>query len=665
MPEATAAADTATDANNEENVSESALSAAVQDAEIPELNAKTLIEAGVHFGHSARFWDPRMKSRIFGKRNGIHVINVRETLRGAVRARHFLKQVASAGMDVLIVGTKKQAMDVVRYEAQRVGMPFVASRWLGGTLTNHSTIRRRLKRLEEIEELKGSGKFERMPKKEQARIDREHKKIAYNFEGLRNMDRLPSALMVIDSTHEKNAIAEARKLNIPVVAIVDTNSNPEVADIVIPGNDDSLRGIQIILHFLCDGVFEGRQMAEQGRGLKDKTGLQVSHYDELGPTGREKRRDKGKGGDRGRKGPGGPKSRSQGRSDDQVQQASEEAVKQADSQSGEGGAQVRVKPQAKKDGADKSAAPKAEAPKAEAKGDVKQKEEAVKKTDDSKKSDGDGVKISAKQVQALREATGFGMMEAKKALQAAGGDHDLAIKQLREAGALKQAKKSDRDTNEGLVMAAVEGGNAAVVAVLCETDFVAKNADFQEFAQKVADSVAKAGKADDIENIAFVDGGTIGEVLKNKIGTIGENLKIGDVKLLKGDGTYYGKYVHNNGKLAVLTQIKGKSNDAGEAMAKDVAMHAAFTNPIALDRDGVSKEYIESEREIYSSQIKAEGKPENMIPKIVEGKINALFKERCLLEQMFVKDNKKAIKDVVAEAKAGDLTDFAFVSIGG
>jgi small subunit ribosomal protein S2 len=333
--------------------------------EIPALSAEALVDAGVHFGHSTRFWDPRMKRMIFGKKNGIHIINLRETLRGAVRARYFLKQIASAGLDILIVGTKKQAEDVVRSEANRIGAPFVSTRWLGGTLTNFSTIRARLKRLQEIETLKSTGKFDSLKKKQQSVVDREHRKIATNLEGLRNLERLPSAVIVVDARYEKNAIQEARKLNIPVIALVDTDSNPDVVDIAIPANDDSLRGIQILLRYICDGIAEGNEEHTRGVGLADKSGLIISGYDDMGPSRREQRRDEqrggrggpGGGGGRGRGGQGGggggggggyggPRGRAPERTEQTeaaVEAGAEEAVRVAESQNVRERAAVKVK----------------------------------------------------------------------------------------------------------------------------------------------------------------------------------------------------------------------------------------------------------------------------------------------------------------------------------
>lgn len=319
----------------------------VTPAEVPPLSAEALVDAGIHLGHSTRFWDPRMKRMIFSKRNGIHIINIKETLRGAVRARYFLKNIASAGLDVLLVGTKKQAEEVIRTEATRIGAPFVATRWLGGTLTNYTTIRNRLKRLNEIEELKNSGKFEKLKKKEQSTIEREHRKIAHNLEGLRHLDRLPSAIVVVDARHERNAVLEARKLNIPVVALVDTDSNPETVDICVPANDDSLRGIQILLRYICDGIAEGMEAHHRGAGIKDD-GLVVSGYDTMGPSRREQRRDRPAGGGRGgdRRGGGGGRTRMESRdagTDAAVAEAAEESVAVAEAQNTRARAAVKIK----------------------------------------------------------------------------------------------------------------------------------------------------------------------------------------------------------------------------------------------------------------------------------------------------------------------------------
>lgn len=225
---------------------------------------RDLIDAGIHFGHRASRWNPKMGSYIFGKRNSIHIIDIRQTVKGLLRAKKFVAAVVAQGQDILIVGTKRQAKDSVEKHSRRVGMPFVSERWLGGTLTNFKTIRSRLSRLEHLEEIIKTGKIEEFSKKEKARAMREREKIARNLEGIRTMHRLPGAIVVIDVKREHIAIKEAQKLGIPTVCLVDTDSDPDGADIVIPGNDDAMRGIEILVSSIADSVDEGKRGRQAG-----------------------------------------------------------------------------------------------------------------------------------------------------------------------------------------------------------------------------------------------------------------------------------------------------------------------------------------------------------------------------------------------------------------
>jgi small subunit ribosomal protein S2 len=224
---------------------------------LAKINLKELIEAGVHFGHHASRRHPNMTSYVYGKLNLIHIINLKETVKGLIRACDFLAKGVARGEDVLFVGTKKQARATVKAEALRCGMHYVNERWLGGTLTNYRVIRTRLRRLEEIETAEAQGETAKLTKKELARFNREKAKITRNLEGIRYMDSLPGMLVVVDPNKEKNAVAEARKLSIPIIALVDTDSDPELVDIPVPGNDDAMRSIEIILGQLADAVIRG------------------------------------------------------------------------------------------------------------------------------------------------------------------------------------------------------------------------------------------------------------------------------------------------------------------------------------------------------------------------------------------------------------------------
>jgi small subunit ribosomal protein S2 len=220
---------------------------------------KDLIDAGIHFGHRASRWNPKMKPYIYGRRNLIHIIDVRETLKGLLAAKRFLNRVVAGGRDVVFVGTKRQARSVVEEVSKRSGMPYVTERWLGGTLTNYRTIRSRLQRLEELEGILQSPDVNKnYSKKMESSLKREYRKILRNLSGIRTMDKLPGALFVVDVKREHIAIKEARKLQIPVVALIDTDSDPDVVDIAIPGNDDAMRAIELILKEVGDAVVEGK-----------------------------------------------------------------------------------------------------------------------------------------------------------------------------------------------------------------------------------------------------------------------------------------------------------------------------------------------------------------------------------------------------------------------
>ncbi|WP_027634210.1 30S ribosomal protein S2 [Clostridium hydrogeniformans] len=224
------------------------------------ISMKQLLEAGVHFGHQTRRWNPKMAPYIFTERNGIYIIDLQKTVKKVEEAYDFIKEVAAEGKDVLFVGTKKQAQEAISEEAVRSGMHFVNNRWLGGMLTNFTTIKKRIKRLEDIEKMQEDGTFDVLPKKEVIKLKLEMEKLEKNLGGIKNLDSHNiGALFVVDPRKEKNAISEAKILGIPVVAIVDTNCDPEEVDYVIPGNDDAIRAVKLITAKMSDAIMEGRQ----------------------------------------------------------------------------------------------------------------------------------------------------------------------------------------------------------------------------------------------------------------------------------------------------------------------------------------------------------------------------------------------------------------------
>jgi small subunit ribosomal protein S2 len=239
---------------------------------------RALLEAGVHFGHQTRRWNPKMRRFIYGERSGIYIIDLEKTLTGLEEAYDFVREVARRGDTVLFVGTKKQAQDVVAEHASRVGMPYVNTRWLGGMLTNFQTIFARLQRLKELREMERSGAFEFLPKKEALKLRREKEKLERNLSGIQDMERLPGAVYVIDTKKEEIAVTEARKLRVPVVAVVDTNCDPDEIDYVIPGNDDAIRSVTLVTSLLADAVREGQEMA--GRDMVERAGGATFEPDE-------------------------------------------------------------------------------------------------------------------------------------------------------------------------------------------------------------------------------------------------------------------------------------------------------------------------------------------------------------------------------------------------
>ncbi|MEX2119216.1 MAG: 30S ribosomal protein S2 [Pirellulales bacterium] len=254
---------------------------------MPTVLVKQLIEAGVHFGHRASRWNPKMRPYIYGRRNLIHIIDVRETIRGLVRARKYLAQVAGGGSLVLFVGTKRQAAETVEREATRCGMPFVSDRWLGGTLTNFRTIRSRLSRLEELEAMKTTEEILTYSKKMQSALNREYRKMFRNLNGMRTMNRLPECLVVIDPKKEHNAVFEARKLGVTTVALIDTDCDPDLVDLPIPGNDDSIRSIELVLEQLANAIIEGKANAVDGAAAAQAAGAPGAYISPAAPEDKD------------------------------------------------------------------------------------------------------------------------------------------------------------------------------------------------------------------------------------------------------------------------------------------------------------------------------------------------------------------------------------------
>ena len=233
------------------------------------VSMKQLLEAGVHFGHQTRRWNPKMAEYIFTERNGIYIIDLQKTVKKLEDAYMVVRDIAAEGDDILFVGTKKQAQDSVKEEAIRCGMPYVNARWLGGMLTNFNTIKKRIKRLAQLQAMRDDGTFEMLPKKEAAKLELEIEKLEKFMGGITEMRRQPAAMFIVDPRKERIAVLEAKKLGIPIIAIVDTNCDPDEIDYVIPGNDDAIRAVKLIAGAMADAVIEGRQGMQGAAAIED------------------------------------------------------------------------------------------------------------------------------------------------------------------------------------------------------------------------------------------------------------------------------------------------------------------------------------------------------------------------------------------------------------
>lgn len=230
------------------------------------VSMRQMLEAGVHFGHQTHRWNPRMKRFIFGERNGIYIIDLEQTLDRVDSAYKFVRDMVANGGSILFIGTKKQAQDPVKFFADKCGMPYINERWLGGMLTNFDTISKRVQKMQDYERMRDTGEFELMPKKEALLISRELEKLQKNLSGIRSMSRRPTAVFIIDTMKESIAVTEANKLGLPVVAVVDTNVNPDLITFPIPGNDDAIRANELMARVICEAVIEGRFIAEKTSG---------------------------------------------------------------------------------------------------------------------------------------------------------------------------------------------------------------------------------------------------------------------------------------------------------------------------------------------------------------------------------------------------------------
>ena len=510
-----------------------------------------------------------MKRFIFGERGGIYIIDLTQTQALLEEAHTLVSNIAGRRGTVLFVGTKKQAQDAVAEEAKRVGMPYVSNRWLGGLLTNWRTLSERIEHLHELRRLKTEGQLDLLPSKERIAMESELEKLEANLGGVADMKRQPDAVFVVDLKKEQLAVREAKRLNIPIIGLVDTNADPDEADYVIPGNDDAIRSCALVTKVLANGIEAGKQlvdpaeMAQKAEAAPEEESAEEPAADEE-PAAEESLRGAGR----------------RGQSRD----------RRAGRGAGGGGGLMSTT-------------------------------------------------ISASLVKELRDQTGAGMMDCKRALEETGGDLDAARTLLREKGIADAAKRSGRDTTEGKVgFSITEESVAAMVAVGCETEPVSNNEEFLVYAQRVLSEVLHHGvdAADSLEDERV-----------ELVARLGENIAVvGAARYEGAEHEILTAYVHPPAnKLGVLLHAKGEPD-----LAYKVAMHIAAAAPVYVSRDSVPQAEVDAERDILSKQEDVLDKPEQVREKIVAGRLEKWFEGHVLADQDWIHDPDRRVGDVLADA---------------
>ena len=611
------------------------------------VSMRDMLEAGVHFGHQTRFWNPKMRPYIFGERNKIHIIDLEKSLPLYNDALNFLGRMAASGGTILFVGTKRAAQECIAAEAQRCAMPYVNRRWLGGMLTNYRTVKQSIKRLKELEALIEEGGLDRVSKKEGLSLQRELAKLERGLGGIKNMDGIPDVLFIIDVGYEKIAVAEAVTLGIPVVAVVDTNNAPDGVDYIIPGNDDAIRSIELYVSGAATAVLEGRESAQLEVAAAVGSGKEAD--DESAGTGKAARKKK-------------PPVRKKTVAAAKKSAPSGQPVGEPDA-AGDGGEAAGTDGGAAVAGA-KLRGPTAEQPPPAMKSrrpTVKQPPMASRRrpergTDSSRERGGGSMRITAAMVKELRERTGAGMMDCKRALTEAEGDLEKAVGIMRLSGQAKADKKAGRITAEGVVAIRRDdtGRRAAMVEINCETDFVAKEAAFRGFVDAVCARVL-AAEPDDLDGLAGMplggEGGpSVEEERRGLVAKIGENISVRRFVVIHSKGGRLGSYLHGT-RIGVVVDLEG----ADDVVARDIAMHVAASRPVAVAEGDMPEEMLGREREILEAQVAESGKPAEIQRKMLAGRIAKFLKEVTLLGQPFVKDPDRTVKEYLGVSGAAVL----------
>ena len=571
-----------------------------------------LLDAGAHFGHQSRYWNPKMKKHIYGTYNHINIINLEQTLIGLRRACEFAHDLARNRKKLLLVGTKKAASDIIKDTAVKLDQYYVNHRWMGGTLTNYNIICASINKLTNLQKQQAEGMFAQITKKEAMMRTRAMLKLERSIGGIKDMNGLPDALFVADVRYEHIAVAEANKLGIPVIGIVDTNSNPDNINYVIPGNDDSIRSISLFVDAISSSFIEGGQLAEQYSMMRSKKGNK-------GPAPQEAAGISGK--------------LSKKKSD-------------GNPESNEGTADTGEDTESPKENPKDIVAESQEMPAAtSASTDDTSVEDST-----STSADNDGVEVPASSVKELRQMSGAGIMECKKALKEAGGEIEKAADLLRQSGIAKQLKRAARDAKEGVIAIKSDPSKAIAVEINCETDFVARNEDFFDFTSRVVSNFYD--NEPELENSVPKLTPSIEEELNQISQKMGEKVLINKyISVAAPAGGTVGAYVHTNGKLCAIVSI----DQDNPTLARDLAMQVTAMAPVAVSPKDVPQALIDKEKEIFLAQLQDEDKPDDIKEKMLAGKLKKFAAEMSLSEQSFIKDPNKKVNDLLKESGVNEV----------
>ncbi len=540
-----------------------------------------LLNSGIHYGHNRRRWNPKMKQYIYTTHNNVHIIDLRKTAPLLINALKKIEEVVASNGRVLFVGTKPQASEIVAEYADVCGQYYINHRWLGGTLTNWKTISNSIRTLEKIEKIMEEG-CKGLVKKERLSLFRKQEKLNKALSGVRKMGGAPDLVVVLDAHMEKIAIQEAKKLNIPVVGVVDTNANPYSVDYPIPGNDDSVKSIRLYCDLMSKAVLKGLAVEE-------------------------------------------------------------EAIEQE-----LGNKQSITAPK-----------PEVASVKTEAKAETKTEEKKVATPKTEKK-----LTSAASLVKELREKTGAGMLDCKNALKENNNDIEASVEWLRKKGITAASKKSDRIASEGVVAVSNKDKNVVMIEVNSETDFVARNEDFQAFVGKVLSSAHGCKTLEDLQKATFEGSETVEDATTKVTATIGEKISLRRLFAYEGKENVF-TYVHNKvadsmGSISVVVDVKGEN---AKEVGDNIALHIAAYAPLALSSDKLSEDDVEKEKNVQRELALNSGKPADVVEKMLDGRMKKFYAEVCLLEQKFIADPDKTVAQVLKDAGC-EVVDYKMFKLG-